>query len=109
MDAKGVAGADLVSDDATVAKRNSGRPGLRKCALERRQGIAPQRRKGFCVQPGNGGQVIHFHVADENPSGSRMLIKRTAVVFKQDDPLLFDEQYAVKPAFVGVLDAFLRR
>ena len=26
-----------------------------------------------------------------------------------DDPLLFDEQYAVKPAYYGVLDALLRR
>ena len=29
--------------------------------------------------------------------------------FGADDPLLFDEQYAVKPAFFGVLDAFLQR
>jgi endo-1,4-beta-xylanase len=29
--------------------------------------------------------------------------------FGADDPLLFDEQYAPKPAFYGVLDAFLRR
>jgi endo-1,4-beta-xylanase len=26
-----------------------------------------------------------------------------------DDPLLFDEQYAPKPAFYGVFDAFMRR
>jgi len=26
-----------------------------------------------------------------------------------DDPLLFDEQYAAKPAFYGVFDAFMRR
>jgi endo-1,4-beta-xylanase len=30
-------------------------------------------------------------------------------VFGPDDPLLFDEQYAPKPAFYGVMDAFLRR
>ena len=29
--------------------------------------------------------------------------------FGADDPLLFDEQYAAKPAFFGVLDAFRRR
>jgi GH35 family endo-1,4-beta-xylanase len=29
--------------------------------------------------------------------------------FGPDDPLLFDEQYAAKPAFYGVLDAFFRR
>jgi endo-1,4-beta-xylanase len=29
--------------------------------------------------------------------------------FGPDDPLLFDEQYAPKPAFYGVLDALLRR
>ena len=29
--------------------------------------------------------------------------------FGADDPLLFDEQYAAKPAFYGVLDAFWRR
>jgi GH35 family endo-1,4-beta-xylanase len=29
--------------------------------------------------------------------------------FGPDDPLLFDEQYAAKPAFYGVLDALLRR
>jgi GH35 family endo-1,4-beta-xylanase len=29
--------------------------------------------------------------------------------FGADDPLLFDEQYFAKPAFFGVLDAFLRR
>jgi endo-1,4-beta-xylanase len=29
--------------------------------------------------------------------------------FGPDDPLLFDEQYAAKPAFFGVLDAFWRR
>ncbi len=29
--------------------------------------------------------------------------------FGADDPLLFDEQYAVKPAYYGVLDALLRR
>lgn len=29
--------------------------------------------------------------------------------FGADDPLLFDEQYAAKPAFFGVLDAFFRR
>jgi endo-1,4-beta-xylanase len=29
--------------------------------------------------------------------------------FGADDPLLFDEQYRVKPAFYGVEDAFLRR
>lgn len=29
--------------------------------------------------------------------------------FGADDPLLFDEAYAPKPAFYGVLDAFLRR
>ena len=26
-----------------------------------------------------------------------------------DDPLIFDEQYAVKPAYYGVLDALWRR
>jgi len=29
--------------------------------------------------------------------------------FGADDPLLFDEQYAVKPAYYGVLDALWRR
>jgi GH35 family endo-1,4-beta-xylanase len=29
--------------------------------------------------------------------------------FGADDPLLFDEQYRAKPAFFGVLDAFLGR
>jgi GH35 family endo-1,4-beta-xylanase len=29
--------------------------------------------------------------------------------FGADDPLLFDEQYAPKPAFYGVFDAFMRR
>jgi GH35 family endo-1,4-beta-xylanase len=29
--------------------------------------------------------------------------------FGADDPLLFDEQYAPKPAFFGVFDAFMRR
>jgi len=29
--------------------------------------------------------------------------------FGADDPLLFDEQYAPKPAFYGVLEAFQRR
>ncbi len=29
--------------------------------------------------------------------------------FGADDPLLFDEQYAAKPAYYGVLDALLRR
>lgn len=29
--------------------------------------------------------------------------------FGPDDPLIFDEQYAAKPAFYGVLDAFMRR
>jgi endo-1,4-beta-xylanase len=29
--------------------------------------------------------------------------------FGADDPLLFDEQYGAKPAYYGVLDAFLRR
>lgn len=29
--------------------------------------------------------------------------------FGPDDPLLFDERYYAKPAFSGVLDAYLRR
>jgi len=29
--------------------------------------------------------------------------------FGADDPLLFDDQYAAKPAFFGVLDALRRR
>lgn len=29
--------------------------------------------------------------------------------FGADDPLLVDEQYAVKPAYYGVLDALWRR
>ena len=29
--------------------------------------------------------------------------------FGADDPLLFDEQYAAKPAYYGVLDALWRR
>ena len=29
--------------------------------------------------------------------------------FGADDPLLFDDQYAVKPAYFGVLDALWRR
>jgi endo-1,4-beta-xylanase len=75
-------------------------PGSQQARLEQQRSVY-RSIVGLCVAEPRCDAVTFWGVSDAH--------SWIDAQFGPDDPLLFDEQYAPKPAFFGVLDAFLRR
>jgi endo-1,4-beta-xylanase len=95
-----LANLGLLVNISEMDVRIRGLPGTLQARLEVQKSVY-QSLVGVCVAEPRCDGVTFWGFTDAHSWIDRE--------FGADDPLLFDEQYAAKPAYYGVLDALWRR